>query len=93
MPFLAENVIVYGRYLEALTCLETLVQLPVPPHRLVLVLPPGDGTGNRARLSHDPEVRLCGHWTDGTASYLCVVGSAYSCDGELISGDNDPNLV
>ncbi|XP_043191532.1 cilia- and flagella-associated protein 61-like isoform X1 [Amphibalanus amphitrite] len=51
-----ENVIVYGGYLETLTCLETLLRLPVPPHRLVLVLPPLDDLGGCTQLSHDPEV-------------------------------------
>ena len=55
-----ENVIVYGRHLETLTCLETLMELPVPPHRLVLVLPPGDEAGNHTQLTHDPEARLGG---------------------------------
>ena len=47
----------YGRHLDTLACLETLRQLPVPPHRLVLVLPPGDEAGNHTQLTHDPEVR------------------------------------
>lgn len=50
-----ENVIVYGRYLETLTCLETLIELPVPVHRLVLVLPPGRH-GDKLNLTDDPKV-------------------------------------